>query len=149
LEGGDGDDTVLGGLGRDELIGDGGNDVLIGGEGDDFLNGGAGNDVIEGGLGADSLSGGAGDDTLTGGDGADTFQFGLGDGFDIIEDFNVGTDKLSIDYQGLGVTFGDEGQLQSMLTDTDWGTMLTFESGEKIGLIGVSKDDLSWSDFEV
>ena len=57
-------------------------------------------------------------------------------------------DKLSIDHQALDMTLGDEAQLQSKLTDTEWGTVLNFDNGDSIGLVGVSKDDLSWSDFE-
>lgn len=43
-----------------------GNDTLIGARGADTLNGSAGNDLLIGSLGADSLIGGAGQDTLVG-----------------------------------------------------------------------------------
>jgi Ca2+-binding RTX toxin-like protein len=157
LSGGSGDDTILGGLGRDALLGDQGEDEIIAGAGNDYVDGGASDDFIEGGLGmdellggsgSDTLSGGAGDDTLSGGDGADIFRFGLGDEYDVIQDFQVGVDKISIDHVALGVTIGDEAQLQSMLTDTASGTVLEFESGDRIELVGISKDDLSWSDFD-
>ena len=43
--------------------------------------------IISTAAGADTLWGGAGDDTLYGGDGGDTFAYNLGEGKDIIEDF--------------------------------------------------------------
>ena len=73
-----GADYLDGGTGNDILIGDGGNDILSGGSdndqlygddfaddqafyfsqpGDDILDGGAGDDLLAGGAGADSLSG--------------------------------------------------------------------------------------------
>jgi Ca2+-binding RTX toxin-like protein len=66
-----GDDTLVGGSGRDELDGGDGNDTITGGGGDDGLQGGTGNDTINGGDGSDFLNGGAGSDTLTGGDASD------------------------------------------------------------------------------
>lgn len=66
VDGGDGDDTLLGGNGAD---------VLIGGTGDDFLDGNQG------------------PDTLTGGDGADTFQWDPGDTSDTVNG-GAGADRL-------------------------------------------------------
>ena len=43
--------TVDGGPGDDVIIGSQGNDILLGGEGDDVLNGGPGQDVLDGGTG--------------------------------------------------------------------------------------------------
>ena len=60
---------------REVLDGGAGDDYLLGSLGKDFLIGGAGNDYLLGGLGQDSLIGGAGDDTLIGGRGADSFVF--------------------------------------------------------------------------
>jgi Ca2+-binding RTX toxin-like protein len=45
-----------------------GNDVLIGGDGDDTISGGDGDDVLLGGPGFDTLDGGAGDDVLIDGE---------------------------------------------------------------------------------
>ena len=103
-----GADYLDGGAGNDILIGDGGDDILSGGAdndqlfgddsaddqagylvgaGDDILDGGAGDDLLAAGDGADSLSGGAGidtlfgdkgDDVLDGGDDADTMLGGDG-----------------------------------------------------------------------
>lgn len=118
INGGDGDDhligstlndTLIGGVGNDSLRGGGGDDFLDGNDGDDTLNGGSGNDTLIGGAGADGISGftgndlingNAGDDTLYGGEGADTLlaaagndtAFG-GDGADVIRGHS-GTDVL-------------------------------------------------------
>ncbi len=56
---------VNGGQGDDTLIGSSGKDSLDGSWGDDFIDGGAGDDVLTGDLGNDTIQGGAGRDTLT------------------------------------------------------------------------------------
>jgi len=77
------------------------NDTATGYALDDVLSGGIGNDTLNGAGGADTLIGGAGKDTLTGGTtgGGDTFVFSalnqsLLSGFDVITDFQIGTDFL-------------------------------------------------------
>ncbi|MEM1290500.1 MAG: hypothetical protein AAGH67_03330, partial [Cyanobacteria bacterium P01_H01_bin.162] len=62
----------------------------------DVINGLGGDDVISGLSGDDFLNGGDGDDTYTGGAGADQFVFGLGQGIDIVTDFEVGVDTISL-----------------------------------------------------
>ncbi|MBI1312831.1 hypothetical protein GC176_16195, partial [bacterium] len=81
LNGGGGDDVILGtpgsdivngGGGSDRIDGGSGNDRIFGGSGADTLIGGAGNDLLKGlGGSGDRLSGGDGDDTLNGGSGID------------------------------------------------------------------------------
>jgi Ca2+-binding RTX toxin-like protein len=95
LEGGDGDDVLLGnaarnviqGLGGDDLLdGRGGNDLLQGAEGSrfhgppdkDLLHGGGGRDTLLGDGGADGIFGGPGPDRLVGGRGVDLFDGGPG-----------------------------------------------------------------------
>jgi Ca2+-binding RTX toxin-like protein len=46
LDGGDGDDVLLGGAGNDTLLGGAGDDVIIGGPGNDTIDGGAGDNVV-------------------------------------------------------------------------------------------------------
>ncbi len=58
IKGGDGADTLHGGVGY-------GADTLIGGDGDDRLDGDDGDDWLEGGAGADTLIGGRGENTLS------------------------------------------------------------------------------------
>jgi Ca2+-binding RTX toxin-like protein len=67
--------TVDGGAGNDTILGSNGADLLLGGDGDDFIDGQQGNDVVF--LGA----------------GHDVFQWDPGDGSDTVEGQD-GTDKL-------------------------------------------------------
>ncbi|WP_299919398.1 DUF4214 domain-containing protein [uncultured Roseobacter sp.] len=96
LNGGDGDDLLYGEEGEDTLTGGAGNDILRAGKDNDVADGGEGSDTIFGGDGNDRLIGGLGNDTLKGGEGSDVFVSQSGDGADIIEDFDVNTDKLEL-----------------------------------------------------
>jgi len=87
LDGGDGDDTLLGSpgpdvldgqLGDDSISGNDGDDRLFGFYGSDLLSGDDGNDFINGQGGDDSLLGGAGDDRIIGADGNDIVSGGDG-----------------------------------------------------------------------
>ncbi len=51
-------------LADNALDGGSGNDIILGGRGKDYLRGGQGNDIIRGGLHADRLTGGGGNDTF-------------------------------------------------------------------------------------
>jgi Ca2+-binding RTX toxin-like protein len=53
LDGGEGDDVLLGGAGNDTLLGGAGDDVLLGGLGQDILDGAPGDDILIQSLGAD------------------------------------------------------------------------------------------------
>jgi Ca2+-binding RTX toxin-like protein len=55
LDGGAGDDALIGGDGNDTLLGDEGDDVLIGGPGNDTIDGGPGDNVVIQSLGADRM----------------------------------------------------------------------------------------------
>jgi Ca2+-binding RTX toxin-like protein len=90
-----GDDRVLAGAGDDTVAGDAGSDTLSGEAGNDVLSGGAGHDTLDGGKGNDRLAGGSGRDELRGDTGADTYEFGRGDGSDIIFDaYEAGAPNL-------------------------------------------------------
>jgi Ca2+-binding RTX toxin-like protein len=69
--------TVDGGAGEDELLGSQGSDVFLGGDNADFIFGDNGNDVAFMGAGDDAFqwNPGDGNDTLEGQDGADTMVF--------------------------------------------------------------------------
>src|SRR5262249_61245737 len=60
LDGGDGDDTLIGSADSDLLLGGAGKDTLQGGADDDELHGGDGVDVLRGGDGNDASDGAAG-----------------------------------------------------------------------------------------
>jgi Ca2+-binding RTX toxin-like protein len=78
--------TVDGGAGNDTILGSNGADVLRGGDGDDFVDGQQGNDVAF--LGA----------------GDDTFQWDPGDGSDTVEGQD-GTDAMRFNGSGANETF--------------------------------------------
>jgi len=87
------DDIMYGLGGNDQLIGGLGNDQLYGGDGDDKIFGDAGNDIMSGGEGNDIL-----EDTASGND---IYLYNLGDGSDIIRDWN-GADILRFG-EGIGI----------------------------------------------
>lgn len=68
VDGGPGDDTLLGSAGGPGVtfLGGDGADTLTGGSAEDQLDGGPGPDVVEGGFGRDAVRGGDGDDRLLG-----------------------------------------------------------------------------------
>ncbi len=105
LFGGTGEDTLYGGNQNDVLRGNGNNDTLHGGNGRDRLFGGNGRDELLGGNHNDRLYGGKGRDTLTGGAGEDSFVFNNDSGFDVITDFEVGSDLLVF---GAGISSVDD-----------------------------------------
>jgi Ca2+-binding RTX toxin-like protein len=79
LQGGIGDDFIEGGNGNDTLFGLGNEDQLYGDNGNDTLSGGHGDDILSGDNGNGVLIGGADADVVRGGKGADTFQYADGD----------------------------------------------------------------------
>ena len=85
-----GNDILLGGAGNDLIAGKGGDDVLLGDAGDDSLLGDAGDDVLRGGAGNDTLTG----DSSSSPGGLDTFVLALGEGTDLIVDFEVDKDLI-------------------------------------------------------
>ena len=96
IQGGGGDDMIVGSstLG-DVIYGNNGDDSLGGYGGDDLLDGGEGADQLMGGVGGDTLYGGAGDDTLAGEDGDDWLLGGAG--ADLL---HGGNDTDTADYSG-------------------------------------------------
>jgi Ca2+-binding RTX toxin-like protein len=70
---------------------------------------------------ANTLTGGAGNDILTGGGGADIFAYTIGDGDDIITDFNPGQgDKVDL----TGVTFSNLGATANIAVLSDGHTIV-------------------------
>lgn len=140
LYGGDGDDTLVGGLasavfdggnGADSILGSsrsdviyGGlaNDTLIGGKGDDLIVGGGNDDVIHGSAGNDLLYGDGGSDTIYGEDGNDTIG---GDGEDRFTFNGVGAPPSMIANDSLVGGNGDDwitgGDESATLHDQDNG----------------------------
>ncbi len=138
------DNELSGQGGNDRLIGYSGNDILHGGDGEDYLNGvsgsdilygGSDDDVIRGGKGSDEIVGGLGDDTLYGAElgrndlTKDLFVFNVGDGQDLIVDFEVGIDQLVLSDDHSAATYA------ACLLDSGEGAIFDF-----------SQIDLTWDD---
>jgi len=95
IDGGDGNDSLLGGSSSDQLQGSAGNDTLFGGGGADTLRGGDGNDYLNGGPGNDQIFGENGNDqifsadstfdTVNGGNGFDRAKSDLTEALSSIE----------------------------------------------------------------
>jgi Ca2+-binding RTX toxin-like protein len=103
---GDGDDTILGGLGRNDVNGGRGNDHIVGGPDKDRLQGGNGHDDIDGKGGNDFFYDTVGADDVRGGRGHDRFfvvfprpgrgnRFDGGSGRDLIHVLVGGDIRLS------------------------------------------------------
>ncbi len=92
-------DTLYGDYLADNMSALEGNDNLYGYNGDDLLDGGPGNDYLYGHNDNDTLIGGTGNDRLYGYSGADTYRFALGDGQDIISEYDTSgsTDRIVFD----------------------------------------------------
>ncbi|MBF0446827.1 MAG: tandem-95 repeat protein [Magnetococcales bacterium] len=132
LVGSEGDDIIYG-LGRNDVLeGLGGNDVMDGGSGRDILYGGDGNDTLNGGLRDDFLVGGAGDDL---------FEFGRRGGNDVVTDFELGVDHISLidDLYLSAIQESDvnnDGQLDTILV------LNYFDSVTLLGVSDATEDDL-------
>jgi trimeric autotransporter adhesin len=145
--------------GADQIFGFGGNDAINGGSGNDTLDGGTGNDVLEGGFGDDTLLGGDHADTLfsgTGNDemfgqrGNDTFVYTLGDGDDLVGDFEgagvaLGDVILLQDSAIAGIT--DFAGLLAATVDVAGGCEVTFATGQQLSFRDVAKAQLDAADF--
>jgi hypothetical protein len=97
LDGGAGDDTLIGGVGPVRQLGGAGNDLLLGGDAIDTQLGGDGNDTIDGNKANDVAFGGAGNDTFIWdpGDASDAFD-GEG-GFDtLVFNGSAGNEKFEL-----------------------------------------------------
>jgi serralysin len=97
---------------------------------------------LEGLAGADVLEGRAGHDTLLGGSGPDRFVLRRGDGFDRIEDFGSGQDKLVL--AGFGFS---QGQIESRLAQDAAGLRLDLGGGDGVLFAGLQPGGLQASDF--
>jgi hypothetical protein len=123
ISGGNGDDTIYGGDSSDTISGGNGNDLIYGGNGDDFLYGDYGNDTLIGGNGNDVLYGGAGNDYLDGGAGDDFLSGGAGQ--DVLNGGD-GVDRFQDDYTRPNPAAGAAGVLQAIASrqpgDATWAT---------------------------
>jgi glucose/arabinose dehydrogenase len=136
-QGGDGNDTLVGGGMADSVPGRAGNDLLYGNIGADVLYGNMGTDTLYGGRDADTLYGGAagdqlfgdlgddvllgdrGNDTLTGGQGQDLFRCAPDGGQDVVTDFDAAAgDRIGVGGMRWTVT-ERSGEALIVFTDAD------------------------------
>ena len=89
-----------------------------------------GDDGIPGGGGNDKLTGGTGNDTMTGGAGADNFYFVSGDGQNVITDFEIGVDTITID--GLALDVWLDGANWSVVSASETTFSVTSLSGDSL-----------------
>jgi len=95
VEGGAGNDTLIGSDGDNRILGNAGDDELIGNGGADRLEGGDGRDTLEGGDGDDFLRPGGGDDLVSGGLGQDTLILQGASSDYVIENVSGGTYRIT------------------------------------------------------
>ncbi len=160
IEGGRGQDFIIGDEGNNTLLGGGGNDLFSEGSGNDimdshndYLDGGAGNDVLKGQSGGDVLIDDQGRDMLIGGTGTDIL-FGrrdplddvvtdTGDNTDFVSGDDVDTRSDILSLIGKGGTLDSEGDLlvgDETLNGSLGGGVLTFSTA------AVSSTDTGFSD---
>lgn len=126
--------TVDGGAGNDTLLGSNGNDLLLGGDGNDFVDGQQGNDVALLGAGNDVFQWDPGDgsDTVEGQDGTDTMMFNGSAGAEIFQASangqrvlftrnlgNIVMDLNDLEYVGLNTLGGTDTTIINDLSGTD------------------------------
>ena len=129
IDAGDGDDLID--LTSETYIYDYGI-TIDGGNGNDTLWGSSYNDIIKGGSGSDIIFGGSGNDELFGGEGSDIFEFAYGSGNDVINDFDISSDKLffySVANWKDGIFHGDLSDMTINNGKINWNDELTVDLG--------------------
>ena len=115
--------TVDGGAGNDTILGSNGADLLLGGDGDDFIDGQQGNDVVF--LGA----------------GDDVFQWDPGDGSDTVEG-QAGTDTLAFNGSSGSEIFQASANGQRVLFTRNLGNVvMDLDDVERIDLAALGNTD--------
>ncbi|HEX8062715.1 MAG TPA: calcium-binding protein [Allosphingosinicella sp.] len=147
LDGGAGDDWMSGAWGNDILEGGAGNDSMSGEWDDDILKGGAGNDSLTGEWGNDILEGGAGNDRLAGQWDDDIYRFARGDGNDIVEGWDPGSNAIEfaagILPQDVELTLSGRNVVMTLNND---GGSITIAYTDSFGAIDVRfEDGTVWS----
>jgi len=105
INGGDGHDSIVGGSGANLIDSGDGHDTVMGGGGNDTIDSGDGNDLVLGGAGSDTIRAGDGNDTVSGESGDDTIDGGNGQ--DVLNG-NDGNDSLTAG-TGEDIAMGDSG----------------------------------------
>jgi Ca2+-binding RTX toxin-like protein len=150
MDGGDGNDTLVGGSGADHLLGGAGDDTLLGKGGIDQLFGGDGNDTLTGGDANDQAFGEGGNDRLIWNPGDDTDLNEGGDGIDTVEvNGGNGTEGFSLTVNGTRVRFDrinpapfsiDIGTSENLVLNANSGDDSFSASGNLAALIQITVD---------
>ena len=150
LRGFAGHDSLDGGLDNDRVEGGLGDDTLIGDAGFDTLYGNGGDDLLNGGGRTDQIVGGKGDDTMTGGGGGDIFVIRrVGNGDDEVTDFQNNADVVDISAFGVQNFNALKNSFNALSQTTD-GVLVDLEAAGGSGSIllkGVTVADMDASDF--
>jgi Ca2+-binding RTX toxin-like protein len=136
--GADGNVVFLIGTANDLVLAGGGNETLIGAQssGNNTFVAGSGSDTIVGGSGNDVFMAGSGAATMTGGSGADLYAFFNGEagGTDVITNFKLGTDHVTLQNYGPGAV---STALASAIF-ADGSTTMTLPDGTKVTFQGIT-----------
>ncbi|NEO80728.1 hypothetical protein [Moorena sp. SIO4G3] len=132
LLGGDGNDLIYGGSQLDVIRGGSGNDTIFASEGNNEIFGGSGDDIIYSGSGNDLINSGSGDDTLWLGGGDDLIVLESGNGFDTINNFQLGltmfdagdSSQLNIIDGANGAEISSAGDLLAVVSWTQASTLI-------------------------
>jgi len=120
-------------------------DYLLGSSSDNVLSGRNGIDRLEARGGDDTLIGGAQNDNLKGGAGADVFALNVGDGTDLIADWQDGLDQ--IDLSDFGLSFG---MIEASTSDLPIGALLiNLGGGDGFQINGFASADFDSGDVIV
>lgn len=135
VDGGTGNDELLGRNGADTLRGGDGNDTVTAGEQSDLLEGGAGADILSGESGRDTLVGGLGSDRLTGGAERDVFRFLTS------SDSSAKSSDVVTDFVGAGPVTGDVIDLSAIdANDRLQGNQAFVIGGQSAGHLRITED---------
>ena len=152
--------TIDGGNGDDTIIGTAGNDMITGGNGADNISAGAGNDVITGGNGVDFVVGGLGLDTAVLDSGDDTFLWDPGEGSDDVNGgsgndtllFNgaSGSEPMSLSAIGTRAVFlRNPGNIQMNLDDVEQLDLHTFGGTDNITVNDMTGTSMRQADIDL
>ena len=150
IEGGEGNDTLIGGSGNDAINGGAGNDTILGKGGLDTLHGGEGNDVLTGGDADDQAFGDGGDDRMVWNPGDDTDLNEGGEGTDTAEvNGGNGAEQFTTTANGARVRFDrlnpapfalDIGTTEKLVLNANGGDDSFSATGNLAQLIQISVD---------
>ncbi len=128
-------DIIFGGKNNDRIDGGNGGDFIYGGDGDDAINGESGDDV---------LTGGKGNDILVGAGGNDTYLFNIGDGEDLVWDYEEGDIKDTEDR----IIFGEGITPDSITLERDEDDLIiNYGEGDRIRIKNIHKYDTNFIEY--